>query len=250
MAEKTLFLAWRDTGESRRWFPVGRLDADVDNSNYRFRYTGGAERAKAEVGFPPILSFPELTGDYRSLDLFPLFQNRVMHRARPDFQSYLETLGFDGSANPVEILAVNGGRRVTDNYEVFPKLVKRPDGGFVCKFLLHGARYASPSGQERLKTLEPGEKLSIALELTNPVAKLAVQIQTTDYQILGWAPNYLVDDLTNAVVESLRDYKARVVRVHPQRHSSLPSLLVEFRSYWENHVPMSGRDYQPLVGGD
>ncbi len=46
MSEKTLFLAWQDKGRSRRWFPVGRLDADVEHSRYRFRYTGGAEEAK------------------------------------------------------------------------------------------------------------------------------------------------------------------------------------------------------------
>ena len=50
MSERTLFLAWQDDS-SRQWFPVGRLDADVGKDFYRFRYIGGARRAKQEVGF-------------------------------------------------------------------------------------------------------------------------------------------------------------------------------------------------------
>lgn len=247
MVEQTLFLAWQGVGENRSWFPVGRLDADVAIPEYRFRYIQGAERAKEKAGFSAILSFPELTRDYRSPELFPLFRNRVMTPSRPDFPSYLETLGLDGSAEPVEILAVNGGRRVTDNYEVFPKLVKKPDGSFTCRFLLHGSRYVSQSGQERLKKLEPGEDLLIALELTNPATQLAVQIQTTDHQILGWTPHYLVEDLTRAMAESSGEYKARAVRVHSHLNAARPSLLVELSSHWDNYEPMSGPDYQPLV---
>ena len=46
----TLFLAWQDTGSSRAWFPIGRLDADLPHSRYTFGYTRGAERAAAEAG--------------------------------------------------------------------------------------------------------------------------------------------------------------------------------------------------------
>ena len=52
MSTQALFLAWQDQISSRQWFPIGRLDADVERSKYRFRYTGGAERAQKEAGFP------------------------------------------------------------------------------------------------------------------------------------------------------------------------------------------------------
>ncbi len=59
MSAKTLFLAWQDKREeSRLWFPVGRLDADVERPLYRFRYTGGAKRAEKEAGFPLLIEFP------------------------------------------------------------------------------------------------------------------------------------------------------------------------------------------------
>ena len=131
MRAKTLFLAWQDNEPGRARFPVGRLDADVQRPRYRFRYIGGAKRAQAEAGFPLLIEFPELDEDYESSELFPLFQNRVMNRARPDFADYLSHLDLDEGADPIEILAANGGFRVTDAYEVFPKLEKDNDGSFV-----------------------------------------------------------------------------------------------------------------------
>ena len=92
MGEKTLFLAWQDKGVSRRWFPIGRLDADVEGERYRFRYTGGAKRAKKEVGFPLLIEFPWLEENYQSSKLFAMFSNRVMWPSRPDFKDYLKSL--------------------------------------------------------------------------------------------------------------------------------------------------------------
>ena len=48
MSERTLFLAWQDKGDSRQWFPVGRLDADRALSRYRsvIRAAPGERRRK------------------------------------------------------------------------------------------------------------------------------------------------------------------------------------------------------------
>ncbi len=140
MSAKTLFLAWQDNEPSQAWFPIGRLDADVERSLYRFRYVGGAKRAQLEAGFPLLIEFPSLDEGYESSELFPLFQNRVMNSARPDFVDYLRYLDLSEGADPIEILATNGGSRMTDAYEVFPKIVKDDDGNFACRFFLHGWR--------------------------------------------------------------------------------------------------------------
>ena len=248
MSETTLFLAWQDKRrESRPWFPVGRLDADVERSLYRFRYTGGAERAQKEAGFPLLIEFPSLKENYQSSELFPLFQNRVMNRARPDFASYLRTLGLAEGTDPIEILSANGGQRVTDAYEVFPKIRKNRNGRFSCRFFLHGWRHITPSARERIDRLQPKENLYISLELTNPATGLAVQIQTTDYHMLGWAPRYLAADLTAAIVKWPPEYKAEVVQVNPQPAPSKQRLLIEIRGCWDNYDPMAGKDFTPLV---
>ena len=250
MSAKTLFLAWQDKKEeSRQWFPVGRLDADVDAEHplYRFRYTGGAKRAEKEAGFPLLIEFPELDEEYRSSELFPLFQNRVMNRARPDFADYLRSLDLPEEADPIEILSANGGYRATDAYEVFPKIKKDADGSFTYRFFLHGWRHVNPSAQGRIDRLKPREKLYITLELTNPATGLAAQIQTTDYYMVGWAPRYLVSDLTEAMVEWPGKYEAEVVRVNPQPTPSKQRVLIEMRGCWNTYEPMTGEDFIPLA---
>ena len=248
MNQKTLFLAWQDKVNSRQWFPIGRLDADLGRPAYRFRYTGGAVRAQSAAGFPLLVEFPEMEWDYRARRLFPLFRNRVINRRRPDLRNYLRTLDLTEGADPFEILSTSGGYRATDAYEVFPKLVKGPDGSFKCRFFLHGWRHVNPGAQERLKDLAPREKLYVTLELTNPSTRLAVQIQTTDYHMIGWAPRYLVRDLARAMTEGPRDYAASVVRINPQPAPSKQRVLIEMRGKWDGYEPMEGADYRPVVG--
>ena len=60
-----------------------------------------------------------------------------MAAARPDYAEYLEILDLPAQADPIEILAVDGGYRVTDAFEVFSNLEKSADGSFRCRFFLH-----------------------------------------------------------------------------------------------------------------
>ena len=254
--QKTLFLAWQDKRrKDRPWFPLGRLD--IEPSLYRFRYTEGAKRAQKEVKFPPLWDFPQLLEDYKSLELFPLFRNRVIAQGRPDRADYLGNLDLQENADPFEMLSVSGGYRVTDDYEVFPKLVKADDGSFVCRFFLHGWRHTSLHAQERLNALKPGEELYVTLELTNPVTGLAVQLQTMDYHMIGWTPRYIVSEIVVAMAESPLsacnaqaggEYAAHVVRVNPPPSPMIQRVLIEMRCRWDKYVPMESEDFRPLVG--
>lgn len=247
MSTRTLFLAWQDKKPSKAWFPVGRLDADVERSLYRFRYIGGAKRAQEEVGFPLLIEFPDLNEDYQSAELFPLFQNRVMNRARPDFTDYLHRLDLTEEADPIEILSTNGGHRVTDAYEVFPKIEKDDTGSFSCRFFLHGWRHINEATKDRIDRLAHGEELYVTLELTNPATGLAVQMQTTDYHMIGWAPRYLVADLVAAMAEGPSKFGAKVVRINPQTVLLKQRVLIEMCGCWDKYEPMSSEDFKPLV---
>ena len=247
MSTRTLFLAWQDKKPSKAWFPVGRLDADVERSLYRFRYIGGAKRAQEEVGFPLLIEFPNLDKDYQSAELFPLFQNRVMNRARPDFTDYLHRLDLTEEADPIEILSTNGGHRVTDAYEVFPKIEKDDTGSFSCRFFLHGWRHINDAANDRIDRLEHGEELYVTLELTNPATGLAVQMQTTDYYMIGWGPRYLVADLVAAMAEGPSRFGAKVVRINPQTVLLKQRVLIEMYGCWDKYEPMSSEDFKPLV---
>ena len=247
MTPQRLFLAWQDKARTRHWFPVGRLDVDLPHSQYRFRYTQGADVARAHAGFPPMVDFPELHRDYRSSELFPMFQNRVITRGRPDFADYLRRLDLPEEADPIEMLSVDGGFRATDSFEVFPKIEKRDDGAFRCRFFLHGWRHLTDIAQQRLDKLAAGEKLYVALELTNPETQMAVQIQTLDYCMIGWASRYLVNDLMATIAKAPGDYKAYVVRLNPVPAPSKQRVLVELSGHWPDHDPMTTAEFRPLV---
>lgn len=247
MSTRTLFLAWQDKKPSKAWFPVGRLDADVERSFYRFRYIGGAKRAQKEVGFPLLIEFPDLNEDYQSAELFPLFQNRVMNPARPDFTNYLHRLDLTEEADPIEILSTNGGHRVTDAYEVFPKIEKDDTGSFSCRFFLHGWRHINDAAKNRIDRLEQEEELYVTPELTNPATGLAVQLQTTDYCMIGWTPRYLVADLVAAMAEGPSKFGAKVVRINPQTVLLKQRVLIEMYGCWDQYEPMSSEDFKPLV---
>jgi len=247
MTDKTLFLAWQDSRVTRAWFPVGRLDVLGTPRSYRFRYTQGAKRAWEKAGFGQLLDFPEWNRSYESSELFPLFQNRVISSGRQDFADYLRMLDLPQTAEPAEILEVGGGYRATDNFEVFPKIERRDDGSFRCRFFAHGLRHVASTALERLESLQPEEKLFVTLELTNPVTTLAVQLQTTDYHMIGWAPRYLVDDLVRAMTHAPLGYAAKVVRLNPAPAPSKQRLLVEFSGSWPTYEPMATGDFKPLI---
>lgn len=243
---KSLFLAWQ--APNRAWFPVGRLDADVAQHQYHFGYTKGALQAEHAVGFRPLPAFPEFDRTYESSELFPLFQNRVLDPGRKDFAAYLASLDLPpSSVDPIEILAVSGGERQTDNLEVFPRIESRPDGAFRCRFFLHGWRHMSKDSQNRAMSLAPGEPLGVSLELTNRAAPVAILLTTVDYAFLGWTPRYLVPDLLKAISEKPR-VSAAVVRVNAVDVPANRRVLVELTGTLPAGLqPMSTEEFQPLV---
>ena len=248
MNTKTLFLAWQDRARTRQWFPVGRLDVQQAESNYRFGYLHGAERARQESGFEPLVDFPDFHHRYEASDLFPLFQNRVLTPSRRDFQDYLRQLDLPEQADPIEILSVDGGYRATDSFEVFPKIERREDGAFRCRFFLHGWRHVNSEALARLDRLQPGEELVACVEINNPATFLAVQVQTRDYHMIGWTPRYLVGDLINAIARSPSKLEAEVVKLNPVPAPSKQRVLIEFRGHWPaGYEPMSGEDFKPLA---
>lgn len=240
---RTLFLAWQAPAE-RAWFPVGRLDADSVLSRYRFGYTRGALAAQRE-GFHPLVSFPNLEDTYESSELFPMFKNRVLGQQRRDFSTYLASLALD-RPDPIEILAVTGGERQTDSFEVFPKIEKQDDDSFACRFFLHGLRHMSEAAQQRSVFLKPGEQLGVSLELNNPKHGLAIQLTSSDYEFIGWTPRFIVGDLLKAINQNPR-LSATVIQVNSDGIPLNRRVLVEMRGFLPSGVePMADGDYLPI----
>jgi hypothetical protein len=242
---KSLYLAWQ--GPDRKWFPVGRLDADAAHDRYFFGYTKGALTAEKAVGFKPLPAFPDFCAKYESSELFPLFKNRVLDANRKNFGEYLESLGLEHN-DPIEILAVTGGERRTDNLEVFPKIVKDASGAFACRFFLHGLRHMSLEARTRAMTLKAGEQLGVSVELTNPATRVGIQLTTLpEYYFVGWTPNYLVGDLLKATAD-VALLSAKVVRVNMDDVPMNRRVLIEFSGRLPEQVtPMSDSQFQLIT---
>ena len=247
----TLYLAWQNVQQhSRRWYPIGRLEADWAQSIFRFDYTNGALTAEKDCGFEPLLSFPSFEKHYESAELFPLFQNRLLSPKRPDFKEYLGYLDLDpAKATPGDILAVTGGVRLTDTLDVFPKMETDVTGAFNCRFFLHGTSHIHSIGAETIEKLKPEQELVVSMELNNPVTRVALQISTRDYVMIGWTPRYLVADLTRAIANSHTAITAKVVKVNPAPAPAKQRVLIEFSGHFPvGQRPMETEDFAPVSG--
>lgn len=244
----TLFVAWQAPSPTRAWFPIGRLDASQDRREYVFRYTRGALHAHDRAGFEPLVSFPEFERRYEANQLFPLFRNRILEPNRKDFAEYLRWLDMDPShADPIEILGLTGGERQTDSLEVFPKVRKLDDGTVRCRFFLHGLRHVSEAARNRAERLSEGECLQVAIEVNNPATTYAVQLQTADCHLIGWAPRYLVDDLRAALLEH-STVSAAVERINRLDAPYARRVLVELRGgVPATFEPMTSDEYKVLA---
>ncbi|MFM2057560.1 MAG: hypothetical protein RLY71_1945 [Pseudomonadota bacterium] len=257
---KTLFLAWQAAQQradsvrpSRAWYPIGRLEAATDRRTYRFTYTQGARRAQQEAGFAPLIAFPDISRIYEDDELFPLFQNRLLNPRRSDYPASLARMALTpDNADPIEVLGLSEGVRQTDHLQVFPQLQINHDGRFHSRFFLHGWRHTHPVSQARLQHLREGESLRVAIEinnLNNPVASTAVQLQSTDDQmVLGWAPRYLVDDLARACSAMPAEVTAQVCKINLPPAPYQQRVLIELSGqFTEAYEPMNGPDFQPIV---
>ena len=245
----TLYLAWQDY-KSRRWFPVGRLDADEDSPmvGYSFHYLGGAQHAQSSANFLPILGFPEFDQVYQSNELFPLFRNRLMNIRRPDRREYLHQLGLaDSDWGPMIELSASRGTSRTDSFEIFPPINPGCDGDFETRFVLHGLRHTNGDSIRRAESLQLGDELQVAFDLNNPAATHAISVRSADQYVLGWLPRYLVDGLHRDDAWMVTDVKASVAQVNldaPLSHR----LLIHFSGKLPPGFSMADLpQYQPIV---
>jgi hypothetical protein len=243
----TLFLAWQAPDPTRAWFPIGRLDASVEKRDFVFQYTQGALQAHELAGFSPLLAFPEFSRRYEASELFPLFKNRVLESNRKDFAEYLGWLELDPAhADPIEILSLTGGERQTDSLEVFPQVQKLADGTVSCRFFLHGLRHVPDAARARAERLVPDEALQVAIEVNNPATGYAVQLQTQDGHLIGWAPRYLVNDLRAALLKQAT-VSATVRRINRMGAPFARRVMIELRGgVPDDFVPMTSNEYRVL----
>ena len=241
---KTLYLAWQ-APVNRLWYPVGRLEANPEQSEYIFQYVHGVRDAQQQ-GFHPLSGFPKLGESYHSSELFPFFRNRVMALHRRSFAEYIASLGMDQNhVDFLDILAVTGGERQTDSFEVFQKPDVGQEGQLRIRFFLHGLKYCNDAARKRRLTLEVGDKLKILVDYQNEADGYALHIATQDNHLIGWLPRYLREDL--AKPSTLAEVGLMVVRNNPEGTPLNRKLLLELTAKLPADTqPMSNVHFQPF----
>lgn len=191
---KELILVWKKPKDGA-WIPVGKLS--YKSNNYIFEYTKGAQKALDEGYFIPFGQMKNLNKSYESKELFPIFQNRLLQKSRPEYDDYLDWLALNKeSITPIEELARSGGIRATDNLQIFP-IPKRINNLYEVKFFSHGIRHLPPNYIDRLTHLSPGDKLYLMRDVQNEYDSYAIALRTGNpTEIVGYVPRFFSEDLT------------------------------------------------------
>ncbi|MBE7385833.1 MAG: DNA-binding protein [Leptolyngbya sp. SIO1E4] len=243
---KTLFLAWQDP-HSRTWFPIGKLTQE--HEVYQFSYLQGALEARDKAGFEPIVSFPQFDQGYHSRDLFPLFANRLLRSSRPEFKDFVQWLNIpEQEDDPIALLARSGGKRKTDNFEVFPCPERDADGNYHIHFFTHGLRHFPSEDQQVVQALQPGTPLLLVHDIQNPVDSRALILRTEDHHQAGYCPRYLIQDFFELVCKFPERVKVTVERVNPPPTPLQFRLLCSLTTTWtDDFEPFSSPIYQEIA---
>ncbi|CAG0966038.1 hypothetical protein PHYC_00989 [Phycisphaerales bacterium] len=245
---QALFIAWQDQS-TKHYHPVGRLVSGLRPRlpEYEFCYLQGVRDAQ-KAGFAPLLSFADIARVYRSDELFPLFQNRLMPPGRAEYRAFLTNLAMDPDhADPVTILMRSGGGRVTDSLEMFEVPRVAEEGSpYQTRFLAHGIRYLNPESQQRVLSLKMDERLLIMHDCQNDADRSALALRTEDRVIVGYLPRYLLGDAFQ-LLNVCEIVEVFVARVNPSPAPLQQRLLCRLESCWpENFRPFCGDHYRPM----
>ncbi len=239
-----LFLAWQHP-ENRSWHPVGKLTSE--EGTYLFVYTRGA----LAPGFQPLGQMQDLYRRYQSTELFPLFANRLLSRARPEYRHLLEWIDVaEGQDDPIQVLSRTEGVRGTDTLTVFPRPHPDKHGNYHVHFFSHGVRYLPPAAIETIDKLHPGVRLYIQLDVQNEFDECAISLRTgTPPTIVGYCPRYLARDFRQilAPADDASSVEVIVHRVNVDAPLQLRLLCVIEGSWPEGFEPCAGGDYTPLA---
>jgi hypothetical protein len=242
-----LFVAARSSNtEHAQWKPVGVLSHE--NDTYFFAYTQGAQSLD---GFKPFHGMDDLETVYASAELFPVFKNRLLTERRAEYENYLKWSGFalGATPDPIAVLGVTEGIRLTDAIELFPKPAPNSEGLFTNKFFLHGLRNMPEAARLRVAQLKAGDRLVLAPEQDNAYDQYAVSLLDGEQNVkLGYVPRYLARDL-HRLAEECTPQNMQVCVAQVNLDAPLQQrLLCHLQACWpQQFQPCSDDDFLPIT---
>jgi len=224
--------------------PVGvlTLQEAAAPDRFAFAYLKNAERLP---NFKPLAGFDDLHTTYLSSRLFPLFENRMMPRSRPDYEPFIERLHLAPDADPFIVLGRSGGRKETDRIEVFPEPeIDAMTGRGVCHFFARGIRHIEGAA-DAVARLSRGDELTLEQDAANPVNSLALRLARGS-DAVGFVPDYLVSYLHDMLEES-HDLHVTVEDLNGSDVPSHMRLLCRAEATWPPlYEPFNTAEFQTV----
>jgi HIRAN domain. len=240
---RIFYIAWSDR-EAKKWYPVGRLC--YDKKKYIFCYTRGAEESPRFAPFGSMLDFSKV---YTSDDLFPLFENRILNKNRPEFNTLLEWLDLDEDKyDPLDVLALTEGKRGTDSLEIFPCPTITKDNVYKMSFFSHGLRYIDDWSAANLKKLKAGDQLYMCPDPQNRYDPNAIILRSDDpISFVGYCPRYLTKDFMHLLkkTEPLL-INLQVQRINPDAPMMYRVMCTIKAPCPDGFVPCSHDHFKPI----
>lgn len=237
-----IFVAMQDQ-KSRRWAPVARLSRD--DGQYRFVYTQGCQQVS---NFEAFGRLRDLNAEYVSDELFPLFANRVLPKARPEYSRYMNWLGLS-DADAFDELTLTGGLRATDALELVACPEPTPDHRYEILFFARGLRHLAEECQKALDGLAVDEPLYLMRDAQNAVDELALMLRTDDpVRLVGYLPRYYSADVAR-LLDHVGPIEVNVFVDAVNRDAPLQyRLRCRLTAPWpDGFVACSGPEFRPMT---
>lgn len=236
-----LILAWRNP-ENRRWTPVGNLS--YKDKLYYFNYTNGVKGTK----FQTFGQMNSLNTTYVSEKLFPIFENRLLSKSRPEYNDFLNWLGVDNINTDDRLMELSRSRgiRATDELQLFPIPEKNNNNSYEVLFFSHGISHISEHYIQRLSKLNINDTLPIMKDVQNEVDPLALSLraQGDPAELLGYCPAFFVKDFNKLMeINGNKNVHVTVEKINSTAPLQL-KLLCKLTTKWpSNFKPFSGKDF-------
>lgn len=245
MSDKILILCWKEP-ELREWIPVGRL-WQQDNQ-YFFCYTQGLKKAQQNNNFTFLGEMTDAKQIYFSDELFPVFQNRLLAKSRPEYKRYLDWIGLEDNLTKLDELARTNGIRATDSLQLF-EIPKINNGKYTTLFFSHGISHLPESYLDRIETVKEDEKLYLMQDIQNKVDRLALMLRTDDpVELMGYCPRIYTKDINRLLVANDNEVKVTVKKVNETAPLQV-KLLCQLEAKWPaGFSPFDDEEFKPFSG--
>lgn len=219
------------------WLPIYRMSWD-DEGYFYYSYTKGFkqyhEQLKGHI-INPDCGFNQL---WTTKHLDTRLGTRIPRRA--DSMQLYELLGIgDAEGDYIAYLARSGGKRVGDNYDIFPEVQCDRDGYYSFNFLIVELGNKVKQNQKQVKFIADTIEVAEPLELKIKPKHSYIFGRGVE---LGYCPEYIHHLLKSNIY---RQHRIRIERVNHQSDTYGSRIVVNLQLKFDS-IPWLLKEFQPL----